>query len=338
MAINMTKESQLVERNYDRVELDQMMVELDQLKKQSERLRLVNSLHGRLAGILDVGGMVEAFSVWLMPLVSHELIGYSNQSRNKRHYFCSSHGPKRRQAMNFAEQLIGTESALAGSFIGKNGHYAHRWIFETAEESGILLVLKEKQFLAQDEVELVNDSLNVLVDSLQRGMEYEELFEKASCDPLTGLANRRVFADRISAMMDSAQRYGHSLSMISMDLDYFKEVNDNFGHQRGDDVLKDVAEVLRKCVRTTDLLVRMGGDEFLIVLDNTDRESARILAERLCKKVDELDVQVSDSKRLGVSIGLTQLEEKESLRDWLERTDDILYHAKAEGKSRVAVR
>lgn len=338
MAINMTEQTQLVERNYDQAQLDQMMVELHQLKKQSERLRLVNSLHGRLAGILDVGGMVEAFSVWLMPLVSHELIGYSNQSRNKKHFFCSSHGPKRRQAITFAEQLINTESATAGSFVSKNGHYAHRWIFETAEESGILLVLKEKHLLVPNEVELINDSLNVLVDSLQRGIEYEELFEKASCDPLTGLANRRVFEDRICSMMDSAQRYGHSLSMISMDLDYFKEVNDNFGHQRGDDVLKAVAGVLRKCVRTTDLLVRMGGDEFLIVLDNTDRNSARMLAERLCEKVEGLDVKVSENKKLGVSIGLTQLENKESLRDWLERTDDILYHAKAEGKSRVAVR
>ena len=126
--------------------------------------------------------------------------------------------------------------------------------------------------------------------------------------------------------------------MISMDLDYYKDINDNFGHQRGDEVLCSVADVLRSCVRTTDLLVRMGGDEFLVVLDNTDKESGRILAERLCAAVDSLDIRISDTKKLGVSIGLTQLEQNESLREWMERTDDILYHAKAAGRAQVATK
>lgn len=335
MTINSIKQAQ--DRSYDQAELDQVMVELDQLKRQSERLRLVNSLHGRLAGILDVGGMIEAYSVWLMPLVSHELIGYSNNTRNKKHFFCSSHGPQRRQAIDFAEKLVDCDKPVPGEFASDCGHYAHRWVFETSEDAGILLILKRINKLTRNDIELINLSLEVLVDSLQRGVEYEELFEKASSDALTGLANRRVFEERIQAMMDSSRRYENPLSMISMDLDYFKEVNDNFGHQRGDEVLCEVANVLRDCVRTTDLLVRMGGDEFVVVLENTDLTSGRMLAERLCAAVNKLDIRVSDTKKLGVSIGLTELSKSESLREWQERTDDILYHAKAEGRARVAV-
>lgn len=320
------------------VEIDKVLVELDLLKRQSERLDLMNRLHGRMAGILSVTGMIEAYSVWLMPLVPHELIGYSNTARQKKHLFCSGHGPNRRRAIAFAEQLIDSPVPFEGGCKNQDGHYAHKWIFETAEEAGILLILKDDQELTVNEIDLINASLVILADSLQRGLEYEELFERASNDPLTGLSNRRVFDERIRGMMDSAKRYKRPLTMISMDLDHFKDINDRLGHQSGDEVLKAVAKVLKQAVRSTDLLVRMGGDEFLLVLDDTDQKNARILAERLCVAIDELEVWADRITKLGISIGLSQLQDGEDLRQWMERTDDILYHAKAEGRSRVAVR
>jgi diguanylate cyclase (GGDEF)-like protein len=126
--------------------------------------------------------------------------------------------------------------------------------------------------------------------------------------------------------------------MVAMDLDWFKYINDNLGHQAGDEALIAVAGVLRNAVRSTDLLVRMGGDEFLLVLDDTDQKNARCLAERLCLAVDALDIYADEYKKLGVSIGLAELQQGEGLRDWMERADDILYHAKAQGRSRVAVK
>ncbi len=138
-------------------------------------------------------------------------------------------------------------------------------------------------------------------------------------------------------MMESSRRYGNPLTMLSMDLDKFKDINDNLGHLAGDEVLKSVASVLQKAIRSSDLLVRMGGDEFVLVLDNTDKSNARILAERLCRAIDRLDIRADVKTKLGISIGLAQLEQDEQLSDWLERTDDILYHAKAEGRSRVAI-
>lgn len=334
---SLTKESQISTSLPHNVELAKVMVELDNLKKQSERLDLINRLHARMAGVLSLSGMIEAYSVWLTPIVSHELIGYNNVHRNKRHLFCSGHGPQRRKAIEFAEQLIEERVPFNGSYTMKNGRHAYKWTFESADDAGIFLILREGYELAGDEIDLINHSLEILAECLRRGLEYEDLFERASNDPLTGLANRRVFDERIHGMMDSACRYKNPLSMISMDLDRFKNINDNLGHQKGDEVLKAVAAVLKRAVRSTDLLVRMGGDEFLLVLDNTDLKSGRILAERLCVAVDELDIWADESTKLGISIGMSELKKGESLRQWMERTDDILYHAKAEGRSRVAV-
>lgn len=332
-----TKENQFSSFHLKQVELEKVMVELDHLKKQSERLDLINKLHGRMAGVLSLSGMIEAYSVWLMPLVSHELIGYNNRQRNKRHLFCSGHGPYRRKAIAFAEQLIAQKESVEGSLTSQDGHFAYKWIFETADDAGILLMLKEGHEISEEGLELVNHSLEILAECLRRGLEYEELFERASNDSLTGLYNRRVFEDRIHSMMDSARRYHNPLSMVSMDLDRFKEINDNLGHQKGDEVLKAVAGVLKSAVRSTDLLVRMGGDEFLLILDNTDLQQGRILAERLCAAVDELNIWADDKTKLGISIGMSELRSGESLKHWVERTDDILYHAKALGRSRVAV-
>jgi diguanylate cyclase (GGDEF)-like protein len=332
-----TKEHQFSISTLKQVELEKVMVELDFLKKQSERLDLINKLHGRMAGVLSLSGMIEAYSVWLMPLVSHELIGYNNNQRNKRHLFCSGHGPFRRKAIAFAEQLIAEKTLLDGSFTKKDGRFAYKWIFETADDAGILLILKEGYELSTEELDLINHSLEILAECLRRGLEYEDLFERASNDALTGLSNRRVFDARINGMMDSARRYKKPLSMVSMDLDRFKDINDNLGHQKGDEVLKTVAAVLKGAIRSTDLLVRMGGDEFLLVLDNTDLDNGRILAERLCAAVDGLNIWANSDTKLGVSIGMSEWQRGESLKEWMERTDDILYHAKAEGRSRVAV-
>ena len=319
-------------------DIGRVMVELDHFKKQTERLDMMNRLHARVAGVLSLSGMIEAYSVWLMPLVEHELIGYSNNTRNKKHLFCSSHGPNRRRAIAFAEQIIENNDDSEGIYKDGYGHFAHKWLIERSNDSGILLILKAGCNITEEQSEIITESLTILSDSLQRALDYEDLFERACNDPLTGLANRRVFEERMPGMMSSAIRYKNPLTMLSMDLDKFKQINDNLGHATGDEVLKTVATVLKNGIRTSDLLVRMGGDEFILILDNTDRFNAQILAERLCRAVDGLNIWADENTKLGISIGLAQLEEGETLQNWLERADDILYHAKAEGRSRVATK
>ena len=317
--------------------IDQVMVELDHFRKQTERLDLMNKLHGRMAGVLDVSGMIESYSVWLMPHVEHELVGYKNQVRSKKHLFCSGHGPKRRSIIAFAEEILNNTDQEGKAYMSQDGHYAHKWLIETADDAGILIILKDETALSDIEINLINESLLILAESLRRALEYEELFELARKDALTGLANRRVFEERIRDIMLGARRYNRPLTMASLDLDHFKQINDNLGHQQGDRVLKQVADVFRQAIRSTDLLVRIGGDEFLLVMDNTEPDSARVLAERLCKAVDDLGVWANTATKLGVSIGMTQWKQEESLDEWMERVDDILYNAKSDGRSRVSV-
>lgn len=318
-------------------EIDQVMVELDHFRRQTERLDLMNKLHGRMAGVLELSGMIEAYSVWLMPHVEHELVGYNNQVRAKKHLFCSGHGPKRRSIIAFAEKMLNNGDQEVYASINEDGHYAHKWLIETAEDAGILIILKNEIALNTDEINLINESLLILAESLRRALEYEELFESARKDVLTGLANRRVFEERIQGIMDGARRYKRSVTMASLDLDHFKQINDNLGHQQGDRVLRKVARVFQQAIRTTDLLVRMGGDEFILVMDDTNQESGRILAERLCEAVDSMEIWADPQTKLGVSIGMTQWKKEESLEQWLERVDDILYNAKSDGRSRVNV-
>jgi diguanylate cyclase (GGDEF)-like protein len=317
--------------------IDQVMVELDHFRRQTERLDLMNKLHGRMAGVLDVSGMIESYSVWLMPQVEHELVGYKNLVRSKKHLFCSGHGPKRRSIIAFAEEVLNNSDREAKAYMSEDGHYAHKWLIETAEDAGILIILKDEKALSDIEINLINESLLVLAESLRRGLEYEELFEMARKDALTGLANRRVFEERIRDIMLGARRYNRPLTMASLDLDHFKQINDNLGHQEGDRVLKQVADVFREGIRSTDMLVRIGGDEFMLVMDHTDQKSGRILAERLCKAVDDLGIWANSETKLGVSVGITQWKLEENLDEWMQRVDDILYNAKSDGRSRVNV-
>ncbi|OGR08262.1 MAG: hypothetical protein A2511_14785 [Deltaproteobacteria bacterium RIFOXYD12_FULL_50_9] len=318
--------------------VDTLLFELDHYRRKSARLLMMNELLGRLAVLVDMASMIEAYSVWLMPSVSHDLIAYSNPVRKRTYMFCSSHGPDRRLAMNAAESVIERLNGRNYQLdICEGEYFVQSWPLTAQDDkSQLLLVRRGKEFSGQ-EVEVIQESLGLLGESLRRALGYEDLFEQARHDILTGLANRRVFEERIGPLMDNARRHGYSLTLASMDLDHFKEVNDTLGHATGDDVLQQVAKVLAGMIRSSDLLVRMGGDEFILVLPDTGLESARILAERLCAAVDGLNIRVSGTGKLGISIGLSQWQPELSRDEWMQRADEALYQAKATGRSRVSI-
>jgi diguanylate cyclase (GGDEF)-like protein len=320
------------------LEVSVLMEELQQVRAKSERLMLLNELHARLSSALDLSSMIEAFSVWLMPRVPHELLAFDAPHENKRHLCCSCHGSQRREVMQIAENLFSDAKRFSIMKTWREGdYYVHNWHLDFFSTSGVILVLRESQKLTSLEEEIISEALTVLVEPLQRAMAYEELFVQAQLDSLTGLANRRVFDERIKVLIDSARRYGHHLTLVSMDLDHFKQVNDNLGHAEGDAVLKQVAHIFSSMIRSTDILARIGGDEFMLILPDTDLVSARILAERLCRAVDGLDIYSSRNEKLGVSIGLCQWQDNWSKEEWLHATDELLYQAKGQGRNRVCM-
>jgi diguanylate cyclase (GGDEF)-like protein len=289
-----------------------------------------------MAGVLDLPTMIETYSIWLAEHVPHELIGYNNQARQRMHLFCSSHGPERRYIIDVAEKILHApvDSAFKTEHI--DDLFSYEWTFESKEGYGILLLLHKDRPIPEDDVKLINESLSILAEPLNRALEYEEIFAQARKDTLTGLSNRFVFKERIGCMVERAKRYDHPLTLAALDLDHFKEVNDTMGHLMGDEVLKKVAEALKEQIRLTDLLVRMGGDEFLLVLPDTGIDAAQKLCERLCRAVKELDINVGQAT-LGISIGLSQWQQGMSKTKWIEQADDNLYQAKANGRSQVAV-
>jgi diguanylate cyclase (GGDEF)-like protein len=169
-----------------------------------------------------------------------------------------------------------------------------------------------------------------------------KLAEGALQDPLTGLYNRRHFDERLSSELAGAQRHGRPVSILMIDVDHFKTVNDEHGHLAGDETLKMVAFVLRGAVRKEDVLARYGGEEFVVIARETLLEGARVLAERIRRAVERShcawqgrDLGVTVSIGVTVSVGLNQFVEGRSERELLEAADRALYLAKQGGRNRV---
>ncbi len=165
----------------------------------------------------------------------------------------------------------------------------------------------------------------------------EQLRALAATDGLTGLANRRVFLDRLGAEMSRARRYAGPLSLLLLDVDHFKKINDTHGHPGGDEVLREVARSLKGFARETDLICRYGGEEFAALLPNTDEGGARVLAERIRAGIEALAV-TWETRTIPVraSFGVTTSEgEGDTAEALVTRADQALYAAKQGGRNRV---
>lgn len=319
-------------------ELTSLIAELKRMKKNSEWLSTINDLHARLARALDVNSMIETFSVWLMPLLEHDLIGYNHLDRQRKHLFCSGHGPDRRGVIKVAEEAFNDPAKQHDGLCRHQNHFfVKSWSLGVRETSGRLLLVRKHRKIDTDETEMFDNVLEVLSEPLQRALDYEDLFDQVRQDSLTGLANRRVFDEQIPPLLASARRHGFPVTLCSMDLDKFKQVNDQFGHAEGDRVLRQVALTFAKMVRSSDILVRMGGDEFFLVLPYTDLQSAHCLGQRLCHAVDALDIFSKPGEKFGVSIGLVQWHPDLSKEEWIQKADELLYQAKKTGRCRVCM-
>lgn len=173
--------------------------------------------------------------------------------------------------------------------------------------------------------------------SLRKQME-QELLVLATTDALTGLNNRHAFLQRAGELFKSAERFDQPCTLLMLDIDHFKAINDNHGHQSGDEVLARLGELLRQVLREVDIIGRLGGEEFAALLTQTDRCDALQVAERLRLSAESLALNGTDGQQLGItlSIGLAERRPAEPLEGVLARADSALYRAKAEGRNRTA--
>ena len=160
----------------------------------------------------------------------------------------------------------------------------------------------------------------------------DTLFEVATKDEKTGLYNNLFFRNIFTLELENAKRK-KPLSLIIVDIDHFKKVNDTYGHLTGDKILKSLAKLLQKQVRKNDIVARFGGEEFFIMLPNADIERAKQIGERLRKATENSKF----NPRITISIGVTQYKDKDTLRTMTLRADKGLYISKDQGRNRVTV-
>jgi len=182
------------------------------------------------------------------------------------------------------------------------------------------------------------DKSSSLMEELQRDLE--KVRREALTDGLTGLANRKAFDSEIKRVIDAATASGKPFTLLLLDIDYFKNFNDNYGHQVGDQVLRLVARTLTDGVKGRDMAARYGGEEFVIILPDTALESAIVVANNLRNAVATKDVINRNSGeklgRITMSSGVAEYVAGEDARDLIERADAALYTAKHNGRNQVA--
>lgn len=166
----------------------------------------------------------------------------------------------------------------------------------------------------------------------------KDLIQNALVDQLTGVANRRHFFQTAEAEFERYLRYKRPFSVLMLDLDHFKNINDLFGHPVGDKVLKDLAITVNRYKRDTDLFGRLGGEEFALLMPETNLSAATDIAVRLRRACHTIILPNSSSLRITISIGVTQIHPDDaSFDEVLARTDEVLYRAKNNGRDRVEV-
>jgi len=232
-------------------------------------------------------------------------------------------------ALNFYEQLIDVAE--------ETSRYQARMRLRNLENTREIERTRRENYL-------VREKNSALLEEIEKRKLAQSLAEQlAITDSLTGMFNRRHFFDLARQELARALRYGHPLTLIMLDIDHFKQVNDTYGHIAGDDVLVMQASLIRASLREGDLVGRYGGEEFVILLPDTDLEHARQAAERLREAIAVQNLETARGViSVTISIGIASTSHAQtgadlSLDQMLSWADDALYHAKRAGRNRIAV-
>ena len=206
---------------------------------------------------------------------------------------------------------------------------------------GQLVLLCDPDYrLGKDQVETVRSAVNHLALALRNALVFKEVKLRADHDGLTRIYNRHSFDERLVYEIKRRSRYNHELSLLMVDLDHFKQVNDTYGHLAGDAVLRSIGEILQGSLRTTDIAARYGGEEFVVLLPHTTEKDAWKLAERIRGRIAAKIFQ-SEGRKFSVtaSIGVASVESGalSSDDDLVLKADKALYNAKHNGRNMVVV-
>jgi diguanylate cyclase (GGDEF)-like protein len=217
------------------------------------------------------------------------------------------------------------------------GHSASYNLSNEGEYLGTF-VFERNQAFSEQELIAVESLMECLLFPLRNALLYRAATQSALRDPLTGAGNRIAMEQTLNREIEVARRHNHPLSLLMLDIDHFKRVNDTFGHTAGDEVLRSIAQSLKTQLRNIDRVFRYGGEEFLVVLSGTDSGAAGSIGERLRQSTMALKYPMLEhSLELSISLGCATLLPAESADSLLRRADAALYVAKREGRNRLAM-
>ena len=238
---------------------------------------------------------------------------------------------------NFSQMIFEHKNSDTNITIGeKTARHSCNYQIEIAGESlGRLSFTRSIRF-AEGELNRLEELLCLLVYPLRNALLYEDALKKAMHDPLTGAMNRAALDTMLDKEINLAHRHDNPLSVLMIDIDHFKAINDKFGHSMGDKVLCSLVDGLNNHIRNSDVLFRYGGEEFTILLNNTNIEGAHLLAQRIRCSIEQM-THIYDENviQLTISIGMATLEHDESAEKLLNRADKALYAAKKFGRNCV---
>ena len=204
----------------------------------------------------------------------------------------------------------------------------------------LMLLTSMERNLSRDQALALDSALRHMASTIKNVRRYQEVCHFADRDSLTGAFNRRYFEQTLQAEVARHERYGDELSMLILDIDHFKNINDTFGHLKGDEVLRAVVGIITETVRQTDYCIRYGGEEFVVLLPHTSSRNAAWLAERLRKRIQKLSFRVGkDGFGITASIGVASIPvgERKEGSILTNEADQALYQAKNSGRNKVMV-
>jgi diguanylate cyclase (GGDEF)-like protein len=263
---------------------------------------------GLLQTSLNAEEIISHFSNEISPLIAHDHVNYVNEKLD----------------INFV--------------IGSRARYALTYELTINDiRLGILSFSRNKKFTDAETGEL-ESLICALHYPLRNALLYSEAVHAAHKDPLTGIGNRAAMTTTLHRELEKAFRHNRSLGVIMMDIDHFKKINDKYGHSIGDFALQSLVECAEKSVRISDMMFRYGGEEFVIVLPETDESGVLRLAKRIRRRVEKLEIRIQGHTiNITVSIGIATLQESDDEKSFIARADEALYQAKRDGRNCIRI-
>ena len=219
---------------------------------------------------------------------------------------------------------------------GKNQAHVCQYQLELeGEHLGELICTRARPFGDLDLL-TIESLAGTLVYPLRNALMYQQALNLALQDPLTSVGNRKALDHALNRETALVERHGHELTMLMIDIDLFKGINDGFGHAAGDQALRHVTKMISSVIRQSDQVFRYGGEEFVVLLNNTDLIQANDLAERIRKAIEQTEISYGNLRfRLTVSIGVAAYNSSRGIEHLFNTADKALYTAKDNGRNRV---